>query len=154
MSSPYHKMDREAAERVVDYTLIDSWEVSKKEFDEHQKTVQENRLQSQPKVLPRKKRAVEDASSQPGSSSGAIAPRTPTRAPKLGHGTAQVVLSEVQLRACVDSLKRAKVSAESAAHLCTRAGQAFQEEVRCIEQCTEVVESYLPGGFSLDVHRS
>ena len=152
MSSPYHQMDRDTAEKVVDYDLIDSWEVSKKDYDEHQRNVQETRL-AQPKHAPRKRRSGEDAPMWPSSSSGAIAPRTPARAPNQGQGTTQVVLSEVQLRACVDSLKRAKVSAESAAHLCTRAGQAFKEEVRCIEQCAEVVESYLPGGLNLDMRR-
>ena len=157
MSFPYHQMDRESAEKVVDYELIDSWEVKKSDYEDHQKNAQEHKLAPTRLVAQRKRRAGDDAPSQAApsssSSSGALVPRQPAFPPRQGKGTAQIALSEVQLRACVDSLKRAKVSAESAAHLCTRAGQAFKEEARCIEQCAEVVESYLPGGLNLDVRR-
>ena len=61
-------------------------------------------------------------------------------------------LSKMQLRACVDSLKRAKVSAESAANLCSKAARAFNEEVQCIQQCVDVVESYVPNIASVVDH--
>ena len=57
--------------------------------------------------------------------------------------TDKIVLTRVQMEACVDSLKRAKVAAESACHLCSKASRAFGEEAASIQSCQEVLMSYL-----------
>ena len=57
--------------------------------------------------------------------------------------TANVMLKVGQLKACIDSLRRAKTAAESACHLCGKAARAFGEEAACIQSCQEVLESYL-----------
>ena len=55
----------------------------------------------------------------------------------------QVLISKIQLQACVDSLKRAHTAADSAGHLCSKASRAFFEEAACISNCKAVLESYL-----------
>ena len=57
--------------------------------------------------------------------------------------TANVMLNVGQLKACIDSLRRAKTAAESACHLFGKAARAFGEEAACIQSCQEVLESYL-----------
>jgi hypothetical protein len=54
-----------------------------------------------------------------------------------------ITLPRAQLKACVDSLKRARMAAESSGQLCGRASRAFYEEAACITGCQDVLESYL-----------
>jgi hypothetical protein len=56
---------------------------------------------------------------------------------------AKIQLNASQLKACIDSLRRAKTAAESACLLCGKAARAFGEEAACIQSCQDVLESYL-----------
>ncbi len=122
VTSPYHELERSEAESAVDFNLIESWEIDKKKWAEEQDRWQKKQRKSLP-WQPTAEPAIS--------------------APPTGAGTGRITLSEMQVRACVDSLKRAKVSAESAANLCAKAARAFNEEVTCIQQCVEVIESYV-----------
>lgn len=130
VTSPYHELQRAEAEAAIDYNLIESWEVDKKQWHaDAAKWDAGKKRKAQLQWYP------EDRVATP------TPPTTPP--PGSGPGTGRITLSEMQLRACVDSLKRAKVSAESAANLCAKASRAFNEEVTCIQQCVEVIESYV-----------
>jgi hypothetical protein len=52
-------------------------------------------------------------------------------------------VSRIQVQACVDSLRRAHSSAESAGQLCAKAAKAFFSEAACIQNCQDVIETYL-----------
>ena len=54
----------------------------------------------------------------------------------------QIVLSKIELQACIDSLVRARNSVDSAVSLCGKAQRAFMEEAQCIRQCVEVLQTY------------
>ena len=54
-----------------------------------------------------------------------------------------ITLSEAQIGACVDTLKRAVASAEAAAQICGRAHRAFMEEVTIIKKGQANFEEYL-----------
>ena len=126
-TSPYHGLTRAEAEAAVSEQDIESWDVDKKEWFEWQK-----------QSMAKRKFKAEWTES---STSRSVATRF---SPSSGYGTAMIELPEMQLKACVDSLKRAKVSSESAAHLCAKAARAFNDEVHVIQQCIDVVESYVP----------
>ena len=54
-----------------------------------------------------------------------------------------VTVNKIQLQACIDSLRRAKGAAESAGQLCAKALRAFLSEASCIQNCQDVLETYL-----------
>lgn len=56
---------------------------------------------------------------------------------------ASIAVNGPQLVACIDSLKRSRTAAESAANLAAKASRAFNEESIVIRQCEEVLRSYL-----------
>jgi len=64
-----------------------------------------------------------------------------TEGPKGMGG--KVEMPRQQLMACVDAMRRAKTAVESACMLCGKASRAFAEETVTIQNCLEVVESYL-----------
>ena len=66
----------------------------------------------------------------------------PIRARRHGHEET-VVLNKIQVQACVDSLTRAQAAAESAGQLCAKASRAFFSQAACIQNCQEVLETYL-----------
>ena len=132
-TSPYHGLSRAEAEAAVGEQDIESWEVDKKEWYDWQ-----NKFQNKRKMKAEWKEAAASSITR------SVAARSSGSAGSSGYGTAMIELPEMQLRACVDSLKRAKVSSESAAHLCSKAARAFNEEVHVIQQCIDVVESYVP----------
>ena len=143
VSSPYHELTREeATETVHSQCTIEQWDSGDAEEWQRQQNKGKKRKHKgdadevavrprSPECLITHERVQTDLSSRPRSSASSA-------------GTRMVQLSEMQLMACLDSLKRAKVSAESAAHLCSKAARAFNEEVLCIQQCVDVVESYVP----------
>ena len=143
VTSPYHGITKEEAEALVNYDLIDCWTVTKKEWQEHQDAMKKRESWKPRPEAKRPRQAIGDGHEHSSGSSGPAVSNS--RA-----GTGMITLSEVQLQAINDSLKRAKVSAKSAAQLCQRAARAFQEEANCIEQCQETVESFLPMGFTMD----
>ena len=55
----------------------------------------------------------------------------------------QITLNEAQIRACVDTLKRAVASAEAAASICGRAHRAFMQEVTALTKCQGHFEEIL-----------
>ena len=57
--------------------------------------------------------------------------------------TDKVTMSNVELQACIDWLKRAKAAAKSAQQLCAKAARVFGNEATCIGNCQDVLESYL-----------
>ena len=61
----------------------------------------------------------------------------------MPHTEGSVTLYRQQLQACVDSLRRAHSTAQSACQLCSKASRAFGEEAACIASCQDVLESYL-----------
>ena len=126
-TSPYHELERSEAEIAVDTDLIECWDIDKKQW-------YANKAKSE---AGKKRKAQAALQWQPAERPVEIP------LPTTGAGTGRITLSEMQLRACVDSLKRAKVSAESAANLCAKAARAFNEEVTCIQQCVDVMESYV-----------
>ena len=128
-TSPYHGLSRVEAEAAVDHDKIEEWLINKKEWFEWQ-----SRTQPKRKAPSSRTSEIQTVACRASGSSSYA-------------GTAMVQLSEMQIRACVDSLKRAKTSAESAGNLCSKAARAFNEEVKCIQQCVEVVESYVPSNM-------
>eukprot|EP00959_Pyramimonas_sp_CCMP1952_P048072 1003556-Pyramimonas_sp.AAC.1 len=86
---PYHEFPRHEAELAVDYENIESWEINKKDWMDDR-----NKWEAS-----KKRKAAETKTIQSWGSRGSSA---------SGAGTNMITLSEMQLRACVDSLKRAE----------------------------------------------
>eukprot|EP00959_Pyramimonas_sp_CCMP1952_P170166 3555134-Pyramimonas_sp.AAC.1 len=89
-TSPYHELQQREAETAVDYNIKESWEIDKKQWDIDRAKREAGKKRKSLQWHPHEERAAE-------------VPAPPTRA-----GTGRITLSEMQLRACVDSLKRAK----------------------------------------------
>ena len=141
MSSPYHELTREEAEAAVDPSLISSWEVT---FDENDQWLGSKRGGGTgTRVAPPREHLQPNPPDHP-PPGHTIERRKRPRSSTSTSGTREIRLSEVQLGACVDSLRRARIAAESAGQLCAKAARAFHEEASCIGSCVEVLESYMP----------
>ena len=55
----------------------------------------------------------------------------------------EVVFTKSGMQNIIDSLRRARTAAEAAESLCSKAARAFAEESRTIDECKQVVESYV-----------
>ena len=152
--SPYHELSEEEAASQAAMAEVESLEeeahhVAASEADEgdewyanrkRQRRGNDDRVQAAAfRLLQQQGLGGSSGSAAPGPS--VLSLRTPGG---RGDPHQKVVLTKVQLQACVDSLKRAKTAAESACHLCSKASRAFGEEAACIQSCQEVLESYLP----------
>ena len=155
-ASPYHSLGKEEAEDLAKVCSIDPHEEEKKTAEEEQqedgqgwyqarkrqKWGHKNHVSNVDEALDVLSRAGMLAKSS--SSSSSAVQLVPAKGKGNHEGSQHVLLNKVQLRACIDSLNRGKVAAESAGQLCSKAARAFYEEAACITNCREVLESYLP----------
>ncbi len=154
-TSPYHELSHEEAENLSSLAEVETWEEAatlcrQSEADEGDGWYARRKKQ---RMGPKSEQAVEAAAFRMLQSSG-MTPGgwEPSRSSRDsgtlavfnrgGPPTEKVVLTKVQLQACIDSLKRAESAAESACHLCSKASRAFGEEAVCIRSCRDVLESY------------
>ena len=140
MNSPYHNLsEQEAEQTLLNSNCIDSWEEAE--------DLAEETLHNAPPPAKRQRTAIgfpPDMAAWQGKSKGQ----------REGAGQAryarQITLNEAQIRACVDTLKRAVASAEAAASICGRAHRAFGEEVTALGECQAHFEFLLnPGSSSM-----
>jgi len=121
VNSPYHELDATAAEHMAESAPYDEWE------EEVRDAVMLCERQPLP-VPPR--RASESLIALAGA-------RVSNRADD------DIVLNRAQVQAMVDSLKRAKLAAETAGALAARASRAFGEEALVIGSCADALAAYL-----------
>lgn len=144
--SPYHELSEEDASMLTDVAEVETYMEDASTWAKYQedqadwfasrkrKVIGEGRPKSQAKHL-----AIGARAAASSSSSSAVAVRgTRTTA------EATIQVNGVQLVACIDSLRRARTAAESAANLAAKASRAFNEEAVVIRQCEDVLRSYLP----------
>jgi hypothetical protein len=159
MQSPYHEMPESEAELQMLAAEIEEWpaahDVESWEDDEwfqkrkKQRTTtgsEEEKVQAAAlKLLA--DRVLSGGGQSHASSSGSGGADTLSLALRRSNivleNPAKIQLNASQLKACIDSLRRAKTAAESACLLCGKAARAFGEEAACIQSCQDVLESYL-----------
>jgi hypothetical protein len=145
MASPYHELADDTAQELADNTIIESWE------EEAEVAAVANADEGASWFSNRKRARFAEAHEvvrraeqhSVGYASGA---RCSTALVPIGarqQNAKNITLPRAQLKACIDSLKRAKLAAESAGGLCGRASRAFYEEAACITGCQDVLESYV-----------
>ena len=155
-TSPYHEMGEEDAKGLVELSEIETWTEEAWGWQQGQTEEGDGWYQNRKK---QKTRAMDDTAIQAAAwklvqQQNPLQPHPPFHPPASSSTqlsvigaraapTDKIVLTRVQMEACVDSLKRAKVAAESACHLCSKASRAFGEEAACIQSCQEVLMSYL-----------
>jgi hypothetical protein len=155
MQSPYHELSEEQAQDCTDATMVESWEepvevAAVSNADEghgwfnNRKRARMSLGEAQEVV----RRATEGSGRRPSSivGGGSISSSSTALAIPIGASNLNarnITLPRAQLKACIDSLKRARLAAESAGGLCGRASRAFYEEAACITGCQDVLESYL-----------
>lgn len=134
--SPYHELTEEEAATFMDAVEVESWEeesAAVTKFEDDQQDWYQSRK--------RKQLAIGQAAPATRSSSSAIATMGRIQMATMSETTVQ--LNGSQLMACIESLKRARVAAESAANLAAKASRAFNEEAITVRQCEDVLRSYL-----------
>ena len=132
MTSPYHELGEEEAENLVQLLEVEKWPMEFEDEDNQQWWESRKRGHLVAQGYGR------------GSSSGSGGGGGPgllVRVGKRPHD--EIKLSRVMVQACVDSLKRAKISAESAGQLAAKASRAFHEEANTLQQCAEVLQTYV-----------
>jgi len=160
-ASPYHELTKEKAEHEAAVAELDGWEVSKSELvqdDDDEANWYANRSKGhKPRrkpASPRRSRSRSRSRRRRGSAStdgrrgSASTDRGGVPAEfalmRFSHkGTAGNPVSDIDIRSCVDALRRAKNAADTAASLCSKASRAFTEEGVVIGNCMSVLESYL-----------
>lgn len=149
MTSPYHELPEELAANLVDMFEPELWEEDAAAWrdwtdEDTAAWYQARKRPRQPSTPPSATVMLTNAAAVIGAPSGASS----SRAVRMYRQGAQmpedtIAMSRVQMQACLDSLKRARTAAESAAHLCRKAQKAFDEEAKAINSCAEVIETYL-----------
>jgi hypothetical protein len=157
-ASPYHELSATEAEGLADSAIIESWEESIEQVDaakaEEGQNWFNNRKRARPGLMSETALAAAremvrraDGSGEPppsrGNARGSSSTQLAIGAGARGQNAKNITLPRAHLQACVDSLKRARMAAESAAQLCGRASRAFYEEAACITSCQDVLESYV-----------
>ena len=154
MYSSYHMLDVDDAQNLVDCMEIEQWkrdEVGDTAEDEKKwveskkrKRVQES-LQQQPIGAPRvispNLQMLGMQANSSGSSSRALANPFLGLA-RLPSAHDEIRMNRPMIQACVDSLRRAKLSAEAASQLAAKASRAFTEEAQCMQQCADILQTY------------
>jgi hypothetical protein len=145
--SPYHEMPEAEAVTIAENAIVESWpeaheDVEITKADEGDGWYQKRKRTIMGKISLQDAKAVVLRSQR---SSGSSDSHAGTLAIPIGarNNTKRITLERAQLKACVDSLKRARMASESAGQLCGRASRAFYEEAACITNCQDVLESYL-----------
>ena len=145
--SPYHELSEEDATIFTDSTEVETYMEDASSWAKYQedqadwyasrkrKAIGEGRPNPQAKQL-----AIGSRAAASSSSSTSAVSQSGTRT--TAEATIQV--NGVQLVACIDSLRRARTAAESAANLAAKASRAFNEEAAVIRQCEDVLRNYLP----------
>jgi hypothetical protein len=146
-ASPYHELPDAEAENMAMAAVVESWHEKAEVHAEAARTEEgEGWYNSRKRGRTGTASAAGQGRDGSGGSSGSGRPSSSTLALAIGarslHAKA-ITLPRAQLKACVDSLKRARLAAESAGQLCGRASRAFYEEAACITGCQDVLESYL-----------
>jgi hypothetical protein len=145
-ASPYHEMPEQEAEIMALAADVESWEETAEVQAEAVKEEGEGWYNSRKRGRAGTAPAAGRGGDGYGGSSSSGRPSNSTLALAIGargQHAKSITLPRAQLKACVDSLKRARLAAESAGQLCGRASRAFYEEAACITSCQDVVESYL-----------
>jgi hypothetical protein len=145
--SPYHDMAEAEAIGIAESSIVESWQEAHEDVevaktDEGDGWYQNRKRPKQMKISLEEAQAVVRRSQR---SSGSSDSHAGTLSLPIGgrNNTKKITLERAQLKACVDSLKRARMASESAGQLCGRASRAFYEEAACITNCQDVLESYL-----------
>jgi hypothetical protein len=148
MASPYHELEDDTAQELADNTIIESWEEAAEvaavaNADEGGSWFNNRKrarmsLTEAHEVVRRAEQHSGGSSASGGRSSTALVPIGARQ-----QNAKNITLPRAQLKACVDSLKRARMAAESSGQLCGRASRAFYEEAACITGCQDVLESYV-----------
>lgn len=146
MQSPYHELSDEDATAFTEGAVVESWTEEKSQWVKYQEEQKDWTASRKRKVDDARAVAVRKATTKPtpiglaSRSSGDI-----VYARDSGAATAEatIAMNGMQLMACIDSLKRARTAATSAANLAAKASRAFHEEAVVIRQCEDVLKSYL-----------
>lgn len=140
-ASPYHELAEDEARNMADSMEIESWDEKTAVWEREQADSGERWYANR-----KKPRRGGDASSTRGPDPISVLARSSRFGGNLslGRDSEVISMSTPQLKACIDSLRRAKDASQSAAALCSKAARAFQEEADVIENCKGVLESYLP----------
>lgn len=146
MQSPYHNLQEDAAIEMANNLIVESWEEAA-EVVEAAKADEGDGWFNSRKRGRTDKMTVADAREvlrrAESSSSGARGSQLALAIGARSQHAKNITLPRAQLKACIDSLKRARLAAESAGGLCGRASRAFYEEAACITGCQDVLESYM-----------
>jgi hypothetical protein len=153
-ASPYHELDQEVADAAAEAAIVESWEETSEVADATKAEEGDgwfnNRKRGRTsKMSLAEARDLVRAADGSGSAGSGIAIGAPARgrssalAIPIPQVSQNITLPRYQMKACVDSLQRARNAAESAGQLCGRASRAFYEEAACITSCQDVLESYM-----------
>ena len=143
VASPYHAQDEVAASLEADAVEVETWEEDAKNWSWADEDAAE--------WYSSRKRIRSPSRDPPSTRSSSSAQRA-IGAPAAQHGVVakvrkapsdELVLTRAQAQAMVDSLKRAKSATQAASQLCKKASKVFDEEACCIDQCMQVLESYM-----------
>jgi hypothetical protein len=142
--SPYHKMPEQEAAVLAQAATVESWPEAKhvQQADDEDEGQEWYNSRKRGRTGPAAGRGRDGS----GGSSGSGYQGGNSLALVIGarsQHARNITLPRAQLKACVDSLKRARMAAESSGQLCGRASRAFYEEAACITGCQDVLESYL-----------
>ena len=149
-ASPYHELSKEEAANQGAVAEVEVTEEEKAAVEEQEK----DEGQEWPDNRKRQKRSSGTELARVGHHGGGSSSHggghhggghhlaVPIRGRRHGHEET-VVLNKIQVQACVDSLRRAKAAAESAGQLCAKASRAFFSEADFVQNCQEVLETYV-----------
>jgi hypothetical protein len=146
MQSPYHNLQEDAAIELANNLIVESWEEAAEaaKTDEGDDWFNSRKRGRMDQMTVADAREVLRRAQGSSSGSGSRGPRQLALAIGARNQHAKnITLPRAQLKACIDSLKRARLAAESAGGLCGRASRAFYEEAACITGCQDVLESYM-----------
>lgn len=143
VQSPYHELSNEDATAFAEGATVESWTEDKEHWVKYQEEQKDWTASRKRKVDDARAVAVRKTTTRTTPTSRASGDIVHARDSGATTAEATITMNGMQLMACIDSLKRARTAATSAANLAAKASRAFQEEAVVIRQCEDVLKSYL-----------